>query len=419
MANTFDWPLSKPSYVDQFYKKFVEPDLVSFQKKLSEPLPTLNFKNNLLGFDKTLKTQITMPAANGLGSNLFKDKVTSSTGTLGSSDDTKSWLSKMSPDLLSIAPDILDGGLKVAGAKEAELSSMAEGLWEKGSKAAFQTSVKTGNPIAMVATGVPYALSLLNKYGGKTTNTQNTLGLDTGPYTTEISDKAGKKATMIGTYGTSLLGGIAGVLGRKTTLGKNLFGNSKLDNINASTARADNKNLLSSTVGYANKKNLMSAQNTIQNIASKNNQQLMGGITFAKQGSKLTPVNLRVISNRVKSNLNKKVITSSQEVTQENVIPEGALHARKNNYEGELAEQVTSKGIPVITYEEDGKIIQHAEIENSEIIFHKETTNKLENWFEEYKNADDARKKIIEIDCGKFLTEEILENTVDNVGLLE
>jgi len=103
-----------------------------------------------------------------------------------------------------------------------------------------------------------------------------------------------------------------------------------------------------------------------------------------------------------------------------NVIPEGALHARKNNYEGELAKQVTSKGIPVITIEDDDTIIQHAEIEHSEIIFTKEVSMQLEKWFKEYKDAEKTiDKKALELKCGKFLTTEILENTEDNMNLIK
>ena len=39
--------------------------------------------------------------------------------------------------------------------------------------------------------------------------------------------------------------------------------------------------------------------------------------------------------------------------------------------------------------------------------------------FEEYKDASDDKKKKLELECGKFVTDEILENTADNVGLIE
>lgn len=147
---------------------------------------------------------------------------------------------------------------------------------------------------------------------------------------------------------------------------------------------------------------------------------------YAKKGARINPKKLSNIKKRAQYKVKKAQIGDTLDDGQKlalggkiNVIPEGALHARKNNYEGELAEQVTSKGIPVITYEEDGKIIQHAEIENSEIIFHKEVTDQLESWFKEYQDADDSKKKELELECGKYLCEEILENTEDNVGLIE
>lgn len=99
----------------------------------------------------------------------------------------------------------------------------------------------------------------------------------------------------------------------------------------------------------------------------------------------------------------------------QNVIPSGALHARKNDYDGDLGEAVTGKGIPVITFDDGGEITQHAEIENSEIIFNKEVTEKLEDFFKKYKDGDDS----VAIDAGKLLVHEILENTQDNVGLLQ
>lgn len=104
-----------------------------------------------------------------------------------------------------------------------------------------------------------------------------------------------------------------------------------------------------------------------------------------------------------------------------NVIPEGALHARKNNLteiNPEL-EGITKKGIPVISKEEGGEMIQHAEIERSEIIFNLETTKKLESLREQYnKSEDKAEKDNLAIEAGKLLAQQIMENTIDNTGEL-
>lgn len=96
-----------------------------------------------------------------------------------------------------------------------------------------------------------------------------------------------------------------------------------------------------------------------------------------------------------------------------NVIPDGALHAHKHHLENvdEKFEDVTSKGIPVITEEKGGDIKQHAEVEREEIIFNLEVTKQLEKLMQD--GSDEAA-----IEAGKLLVYEILENTVDNTGLL-
>lgn len=97
-----------------------------------------------------------------------------------------------------------------------------------------------------------------------------------------------------------------------------------------------------------------------------------------------------------------------------NVIPDGALHAHKHHLENvdEKFEEVTTKGIPVITEEKGGDIKQHAEVEREEIIFNLDVTKQLEKLMQD--GSDEAA-----IEAGKLLVHEILENTVDNTGLLK
>ena len=90
---------------------------------------------------------------------------------------------------------------------------------------------------------------------------------------------------------------------------------------------------------------------------------------------------------------------------QQNVIPEGALHARLHHMDND--EEITKKGIPVI----DDKGEQQAEIELNEIIFNLEVTKKLE---ELYKDGSDEAA----IEAGKLLVQEILFNTEDRTGLI-
>lgn len=91
-----------------------------------------------------------------------------------------------------------------------------------------------------------------------------------------------------------------------------------------------------------------------------------------------------------------------------NLIPEGALHARKHNME---VGGITPKGIPVVSRSEGGDIEQQAEIEREEIIFRLEVTKKLEELAKD--GSDEAA-----IEAGKLLVDEILYNTIDNTNSL-
>lgn len=100
-----------------------------------------------------------------------------------------------------------------------------------------------------------------------------------------------------------------------------------------------------------------------------------------------------------------------------NVIPEGALHARKHNMD---MEGITKKGIPVVADKENGGVEQQAEIEREEIIFRLEVTKKLEELEKKYYNSDTSQKEKDELalEAGKLLVQEILYNTMDNVNLI-
>ena len=146
--------------------------------------------------------------------------------------------------------------------------------------------------------------------------------------------------------------------------------------------------------------------------------QLSGGYNplVAKDGTKLYNIEFakRALSKRKK----KREETVPQDVEMYksggsfNVIPEGALHKNKHHLEdiNSKFEDVTSKGIPVISESEGGGgITQHAEVEKEEIIFRLEVTKKLEELARE--NTDDAA-----LEAGKLLVKEILYNTIDKTN---
>ncbi len=156
-----------------------------------------------------------------------------------------------------------------------------------------------------------------------------------------------------------------------------------------------------------------------------------GGMTYARagrEGMKIQDVDFakKVLKKKVRS-LNKGTVVKKNVLSHSvapdistlkdggkvNVIPEGALHKNKHHLEeiDEKFEDVTSKGIPVIT-EENGEVKQHAEVEKEEIIFRLEVTKKLEELMK--KGTDEAA-----IEAGKLLVKEILHNTVDNANIID
>lgn len=135
--------------------------------------------------------------------------------------------------------------------------------------------------------------------------------------------------------------------------------------------------------------------------------------TFAKTGVKLPTV------QECRERLARAMKFKEGGKLEPNVIPEGALHKNKHHIEEaneELEGQITKKGIPVISYTKDGEVEQHAEIEKNEITFSKPVTEQIEKYYKEYEEnqSDEAA-----IECGKFLVEQILHNTIDNTGLLK
>lgn len=91
-----------------------------------------------------------------------------------------------------------------------------------------------------------------------------------------------------------------------------------------------------------------------------------------------------------------------------NVIPGGKLHAHKHNMTevSEIYENVTSKGMPVVVYDENGLPEQTAEIETSEVIFRKELTDAIEK-------LRKSRDQKSEIEAGKLLAYELIKKTIN------
>lgn len=157
------------------------------------------------------------------------------------------------------------------------------------------------------------------------------------------------------------------------------------------------------------------AEDATDDFMASNNPMAYGGLQMSRSGGfQATAIGKKGIKLFSKEQIeNTRRMLSSPQKFQEggkmNVIPDGALHARKHNMD---LEGITKKGIPVVTEKEDGGTIQQAEIERDEIIFTLEITKKLEDLMKD--GSDEAA-----IEAGKLLVQEILYNTDDKTGLLD
>lgn len=159
------------------------------------------------------------------------------------------------------------------------------------------------------------------------------------------------------------------------------------------------------------KENQLASTGSIQNMSNYYNLMMSGGwnqnngIRFGKQGTKLYDLSF---AHKV---LNLRNTIKFESGGKMNIIPEGALHARKHNInDPSLDGNITKKGIPVIA-NNGGEINQVAEIEREEIIFSKKVTEELEK----LRDIGDDQSAIL---AGELLVKEILYNTDDRTGLI-
>lgn len=161
-------------------------------------------------------------------------------------------------------------------------------------------------------------------------------------------------------------------------------------NQSASLSMINNRNLLGMTGGYQQRGSYI-GRNGLKLPSAEEMQRAVETVARIRQQKKEAP----------------KTIEEFKEGGKMNVIPEGALHAHKHHMD---VDGITPKGIAVVTQEEGG-VVQHAEIERNEIIFTKEVTEELERL---YKDGSDEAA----IQAGKLIAKQIIENTQDNTGLI-
>lgn len=197
----------------------------------------------------------------------------------------------------------------------------------------------------------------------------------------------------------------AGVLGG----GKYLFGSKKVSD---AVAQANRRNELLTEMNMTNTMRKQSdygrdlAQQNMNRYAGTNYMDMRMG----RKGMKIQSLEeiRELLKNRVVEELDVQKFAEGG-----SLMPAGKLHKELShiNELGEQYEDLTRKGIPVVTLDEGGEIQQVAEVERDEWIWNLEFTQQIEALWK-----DGSEEAMIE--AGKLLTEELLRNTDDISGII-
>lgn len=243
---------------------------------------------------------------------------------------------------------------------------------------------------------LPGVSTLVGMFGGRTAKSYKSAEID----------------QMTNAYG----GSVADINAAQALSGKRMLGTGKANKFIREQNRVNN---LITDISLESK---LRKSNSAGDTYLSQNQNKYAGYTpqllLSKKGMKFPELDV------ARSIINSWTVKSTEEPQKfqlggkMNLIPEGALHARKHNLEKvnpELEGQITSKGIPVVAQGEGG-VIQQAEIEKEEVIFRKEFTDKLEGLYKQYQedSSDD-----VAIEAGKLICYELLKNTDDRSGLIK
>lgn len=243
---------------------------------------------------------------------------------------------------------------------------------------------------------LPGVSMLVGMFGGRTAKSYNSAEID----------------QMTNAYG----GSVADINAAQALSGKRMLGTGKANKFIREQNRVNN---LITDISLESK---LRKSNSAGDTYLSQNQNKYAGYTpqllLSKKGMKFPELDV------ARNIINSWTVKSTEEPQKfqlggkMNLIPEGALHARKHNLEKvnpELEGQITSKGIPVVAQGEGG-VIQQAEIEKEEVIFRKEFTDKLEGLYKQYQedSSDD-----VAIEAGKLICYELLKNTDDRSGLIK
>lgn len=191
--------------------------------------------------------------------------------------------------------------------------------------------------------------------------------------------------------------------------GKYLFGKRKISN---AVSEANDRNKLLTDINLTN--TMRKKSDYAQDLAQQNLRRYQGtnymDMQVGRKGMKIQSLEeiRELLKNRVVEELDVQKFAEGG-----SLMPAGKLHKELShiNELGEQYEDLTRKGIPVVTLDEGGEIQQIAEVERDEWIWDLEFTQQIEALWK-----DGSEEAMIE--AGKLLTEELLRNTDDISGII-
>lgn len=289
--------------------------------------------------------------------------------------------------------------------------------------------LKSGNPYAMIAGAAYKALSGVAEQFGGNVNTitkdqskelgisgierigNNVLGTilpGLGWATKETT--AGQKSHLIGEMSNAYADTVSDI-DRSNTMGNSnfLFGRRKIEN---SIITANEQNRLLTEMNLTNTQRKKS--NYAQDLAQQNLNRYAGtnylNTQVGRKGMKIQNLEeiREMLKNRVIEELDIQKFAEGG-----SILPVGQRHKTLHHMDelGEQFEDLTRKGIPVVTVDESGDMVQVAEIECSEWTISKSLTDEIEVLWK-----DGSEEAMIE--CGKLVCEHLLRQTKDDGGIL-
>lgn len=371
-----------------------------FLKKQNTPSAKAKFLNWLGGFNSAMSSggvswgAIGGDLVSGMANSFAKDSSKFSESQQKSQSAIRSALSAIPVygQAIALATGIMDGIGSLTDTNLSNIDKQAASRQGLGGAATFNNAVNHLPGVSMLTYGVGALFG-----GGKSNNFS-------------ASEEA---KSMSSGYSASVMD----LSDAEELAGKNYFGGGWRKKANDAIERAKISDSVLKNINVVNTQRKQS--DYYQDLQNQNINRYAGNnymrTYVGKKGLKLISAEeaRKIVALRKSSEIEKMQNGGKFASVDESIMPTGALHKELHHLgdnNPELAEDITKKGIPVVTVNPDGELEQIAEIERSEWTLSKSLTDRIEALFEQWKKEPSEE---LEIQCGELVVEELRTNTVD------